>query len=143
VRGTPGRLIETRWGATRLLAFDAEAQGREFSYGDGKARSYYVEGLQRKGNALQWSIRATRAANVHITLRYRNLAPGPSGPILLEYAGQELRASLTPTADNKAIQSVTLGTLRIESGALAPLTLSMPGPDRPETQIFELSLQPN
>jgi len=141
VRGTPGRLIETRWGATRLLAFDADAQGTEFSYGDGKTRSYYVEGLHREGNALQWSIRATRPANVHVTLRYRNLAPGPSGPILLEHAGQKLRASLTPTADSKAIQSVELGTLRIESGALSPLTLSMPGPDRPKAQIFELSIR--
>jgi hypothetical protein len=143
VRGTAGRLIETRWGTTQLLVFDADAQGANFSYGDGKARNYYVEGLEREGNALQWSIRATRPADLRVTLRYRSIEPGTNSPILLEHAGKSLRALLTTTADEKSIQSLDLGTLHVESGALSPLTLRMPGPDRPRTQIFEIVLAPN
>jgi alpha-L-fucosidase len=141
VRGAPGRLIETRWGTTQLLAFDADAQGKDFSYGDGKAPNYYVEGLEREGNALQWSIRATRPADLRVTLRYRTTEPGTNGAVVLEHASQSLRASLTPTTDTKAIQSIDLGKLHIEPGALSPLTLKMPGPDRPKTQIFEIWLQ--
>jgi hypothetical protein len=76
-----------------------------------------------------------------VTLRYRTTEPGTNGAVVLEHASQSLRASLTPTTDTKAIQSIDLGKLHLEPGALSPLTLKMPGPDRPKTQIFEIWLQ--
>ena len=43
----------------RLLAFDAEARGKNFKYGDGKAGAYFVAGFKKPTDSLAWKTRST------------------------------------------------------------------------------------
>jgi alpha-L-fucosidase len=67
------RYVSAAIPVTRLLAYDAVLHGDGFSFGDGKANRYYVEGWKTKDQNLTWNFRTTEAASFRLTIKY--LAP--------------------------------------------------------------------
>jgi hypothetical protein len=141
VRGEAGRLIETRGGDNQLLAFDAQADGTGFSYGDGKTARYYVTGVERPGNRLVWRARATESAPVKVRLRYSMPNAAPGARVVLRYGAATLSAPLVPTTTDRDLREADLGALVLATGELAPLSLTVEGAATP-VNIFELRLQP-
>jgi len=141
VRGEAGRLLETRYGSNQLLAFDAKAEGDGFSYGDGKTARFYVDGLERPGNHLVWSVRATQAAPVRVRLRYSTPDKTPPGRAVVRYGATTLTAPLVATDGEKDLREVDLGLLPLVAGDLADLSLTLEGAAKP-VHVFDLKLEP-
>jgi alpha-L-fucosidase len=139
VRGQAGRLIETRRGANQLLAFDASAEGTGFTYGDGKTARFYVDGLERAGNRLVWSVRGTKAAPVRVRLRYSTLDQTLAAPTraTVRYGATTLTAPLAATSGEKNLREVDLGELPLSAGSLADLSLTIEGA---RVHVFDLWL---
>ncbi|MGJ7032155.1 alpha-L-fucosidase [Niabella hirudinis] len=55
---------------TRLLAFDAQLQGKGFGFGDGKANRYYVEGWKLPEQQLMWKVRTMEAGQYDVVIKY-------------------------------------------------------------------------
>ncbi|MBN9298183.1 MAG: alpha-L-fucosidase [Filimonas sp.] len=55
---------------TRLLTFDAQQQGKGFSFADGKANHYYVEGWKSLVQSLSWDFRTSAKATYRIIVKY-------------------------------------------------------------------------
>ena len=140
VRGQAGRLLETRYGSNQLLAFDAKAEGTGFSYGDGKTARFYVDGLERPGNRLVWSVRATQAAPVRVRLRYSTPDKTPPGRAIVRYGATTLTAPLVATDGEKDLREVDLGLLPLAAGDLADLSLTLEDAAKP-VHIFDLKLE--
>jgi alpha-L-fucosidase len=139
VRGQAERLIETRRGANQLLAFDAKAEGTGFTYGDGKTARFYVDGLERPGNRLVWSVRGTKAAPVRVRLRYSTLDQTLAAPTraTVRYGATTLTAPLVATNGEKDLREVDLGELPLSAGSLADLSLTIEGA---RVHVFDLWL---
>lgn len=142
VRGQAGRLIETRGGDNQLLAFDAKAEGTGFTYGDGKTARFYVDGLERAGNRLVWSVRGTEAAPVRARLRYST----PEGfaatgaRFVVRYGATSLTAPIVATKGDKDLKEIDLGALPLAASSLADLSLTIEGAPSP-VHVFDLWLQ--
>src|SRR5438477_12542629 len=54
----------------RLLAFDAQLNGDNFSYGDGKAGKYYVQNWKSTNQWLSWTFRTTQPATFNVIMKY-------------------------------------------------------------------------
>jgi alpha-L-fucosidase len=78
----PWRIVPPGKTTTRLLAFDAEQQGKGFSFGDGKTNRYYVEGWKDTAQQLAWNFRVLKDGKYKLKIKY--LAPA-------ETAGGEYR----------------------------------------------------
>ena len=72
----PSRLLAPNSTLDRLLAFDAQQNGKGFSYGDGKTDRYYVEGWKTKEQSLSWQFNTIRPGKYKIRIKY--LAPAES-----------------------------------------------------------------
>src|SRR5688572_17767370 len=70
------RLLAPNSTLDRLLAFDAQQNGKGFSYGDGKTNRYYVEGWKSKEQSLRWEFNTIRPGKYKIRIKY--LAPAES-----------------------------------------------------------------
>jgi len=55
---------------TRLLAFDAELNGKGFGFGDGKSAGYFVEGWKSKEQSVSWFFRCVEPAMFRVVLKY-------------------------------------------------------------------------
>jgi alpha-L-fucosidase len=64
------RYVSSNIPLTRLLAFDANQHGAGFSFGDGKADRYYVDGWKNTGQYLTWTIRTTENSRYRINIKY-------------------------------------------------------------------------
>lgn len=142
--GTTGRLIETGWGHTQLLAFDAKTTGGPFVYGDGKKARYYVEGLQLPNTSLTWPIRATQSRKMKVVLSYNTAAATQPGDAVfhLTYGGRTWTTPVVPTATDTTVQTIEIGLIDIQSGDLEPLTLTVTGGDATPVRVFELNVEP-
>ncbi|HEY5774251.1 MAG TPA: alpha-L-fucosidase, partial [Chitinophagaceae bacterium] len=72
----PSRLLAPNSTLDRLLAFDAQQNGKGFGYGDGKTNRYYVEGWKSKEQSLRWQFNTIRPGKYKIRIKY--LAPAES-----------------------------------------------------------------
>ena len=70
------RLLAPNSTLDRLLAFDAQQNGKGFGYGDGKTNRYYVEGWKTKEQSLSWEFNTIRPGEYKIRIKY--LAPAES-----------------------------------------------------------------
>ena len=141
--GVPGRLLQEDAKTNQLLAFDAKAVGQKFVYGDGKTARYYVSGLENPGNALEWSVRTDKAESFLASVRYNtihNQMP-PGGKFVLRFGKQTFYAPVVASQNVKEIEEASFGKLRIDSGILHELELSIDGPAG--VQTFELDLTPD
>jgi alpha-L-fucosidase len=143
VLGVPGRLLASKDMNNQLLGFDADAVGKDFTYGDGKTNRDYVDGLEIVGNNLRWDIRTDHPTTYHVTLSYSSPAPSaaPGTTFSLNFGGQTLTGTASATANERAVAILDLGTLDIEPGKLQPLTLTLTGTRQP-LHFFEVNLAP-
>lgn len=55
---------------TRLLAFDAQLQGKGFGFGDGKTDRYYVDGWKRPEQKVTWKVSLPAARSYDVVIKY-------------------------------------------------------------------------
>ena len=72
----PSRLLAPNSTLDRLLAFDAQQNGKGFGFGDGKTNRYYVEGWKTKEQSLSWEFNTIKPGKYKIRIKY--LAPAES-----------------------------------------------------------------
>jgi alpha-L-fucosidase len=144
VRTVPGRLIDTAVGTNRLLAFDAQTRGAGFSYGDGKAARYYVDGLEAPKNALSWDVRS-RNAGTEFTATVKYSTASPDTPVNTSFeltlGQQRLRGVIIPSNDPKTVQVAQLGRIRLPAKVPAALTLDISPDTSVKVHVFEVDLQ--
>lgn len=63
------RYVSTNTAVTRLLAFDADLSNR-FKFGDGKTDRFYVEGWEKKEQAVKWDFRTSFPQKFRIVIKY-------------------------------------------------------------------------
>ncbi|PZU08251.1 alpha-L-fucosidase [Sphingomonas sp.] len=136
LRAVADRVIDLAFGRNQLLAFDAQAIGKGFTYGDGKTGRYYVDGLETPGNRLTWPVRLRGTAPGNITLRYATTAP-TGGRFVLSAGGKSFFAQIRPTASPTTMASADFGPVPI-GRATAPLSLTIEGAAPGSVHIFEL-----
>lgn len=132
------RVVDTKYGQNQLLAFDAEAVGRGFRYGDGKAARYYVDGLEAAGNRLVWKVRGIGKAPVRFRLRYATLPGAAEGRFVLRYGTAVRRAPVVATRAATEMALADFGDIALRTDAPAPLELSIKGGAPGSIHVFEL-----
>jgi hypothetical protein len=142
VKAVPGRLLDGS-GNNILLGFDGSADGAGFSYGDGKTARYYVDGLEKAGNSLHWTVRVDQVATFAVDIRYSTpttvLALGTR--FAVQFGSTVLTVPITPTANEGQLVSLHLGALNIAPAGLAPLTVRVEGATSP-IHFLEVDLTP-
>jgi alpha-L-fucosidase len=76
IEADPVRLLTGATTTQRLLAFDAQQQGGDFRYGDGKTDRYYVEGWAKKEQSLTWKFRLNEPMTFTVNMKYIAVAEG-------------------------------------------------------------------
>ncbi|HEV3417384.1 MAG TPA: alpha-L-fucosidase [Pirellulales bacterium] len=141
MKSHPGRLLAARR-ENRLLGFDAEARGKGFKYGDGKAAAYFVAGFKRPSDSLGWKVRLNELATFDVSVKYSTTSTQETGSYLVKFDRQSLEGQVQPTRGAKDIQTVKLGQIKLSAGEeeilLQPTQIN--GGDL--MQFFELILTP-
>ena len=138
--GFPGRLVQEDVSINRLLAFDAAARGDGFSYGDGKASRYYIDGLNHEGNTLDWQVRSRGVERYRVEAVFASAAPKKSSvaALTLKLGTIDLHAEARSNGDPMKLLHVVLGEVQVAEH-LTPMKLSMQGD---ALHIFEVDLIP-
>jgi alpha-L-fucosidase len=121
--------------------FDAKAQGTGFSYGDGKAGRYYVDGLEKKGNSLEWKVRVDQPARFSVDVRYSTPRPtlASGAKFVVRVGSSVLSAPVTATASEREMGKLHLGELDLAAGDLQQIEVSLEGAVTP-VHFFEVDL---
>ncbi|HEV2970821.1 MAG TPA: alpha-L-fucosidase [Pirellulales bacterium] len=137
----PGRLLAAEH-ENRLLGFDAEAHGKGFKYGDGKAAAYFVAGFKGPSDSLGWKVRLNEPATFDASVKYGTTSAQETGSYLVRFGQQSLEGQVQPTRGAKDIQTIKLGQIKLPAGEeeilLQPTRID--GGDL--MQFFELILTP-
>lgn len=143
VKAVLGRVLQPEFGRNILLGFDAATQGKGFSYGDGKTARYYVDGLEKQGNALSWNVRAERSTQFSVDVHYStpktSLTPGAH--FVVRFGSQILTAPITATAGEREVGTLSLGKIGVAQGAPQRLEITIEGATTP-IHFFEVGLTP-
>lgn len=143
VKAVLGRVLQPEFGRNILLGFDAATQGKGFSYGDGKTARYYVDGLEKQGNALSWNVRAERSTQFSVDVHYStpktSLTPGAR--FVVRFGSQILTAPITATAGEREVGTLSLGKIGVAQGAPQRLEITIEGATTP-IHFFEVGLTP-
>lgn len=141
VKAIAGRLLQPEYGKNILLGFDAKAVGTGFTYGDGKTARYYVDGLEKKGNSLQWNVRVDRPAKLSVDVAYSTpkatLAAGAK--FVVKLGANVLSAPVAATTQEREIKTLHLGELELSAGELQRLEVTLEGAETP-VHFFEVDL---
>jgi alpha-L-fucosidase len=122
------RYVSTNIPLTRLLAFDAQQQGKGFGFGDGKTDRYYVDGWKNKDQSLSWNFRTSAASDFKIVIKY--LAPEETSGGIYSVALDEHYSQNNVTTTSKSTTVITreLGTVSLTAGThslkMAPVTIA-------------------
>jgi alpha-L-fucosidase len=139
-RGVAGNLVQADVSVNRLLAFDAEANGSGFSYGDGKASRYYIDGLEREGNNLAWKVRSRARRRYRVEAVFASAVAKKSGvaTLNLKLGDTELHGEARSDGNVTNLQRVSLGEIEVPEH-LTSMTLTMTGDP---LHFFEVDLIP-
>lgn len=143
VKAKQGRLLGTHWGNNRLLGFDATTDGVDFSYGDGKAARYYVDDLEKKGNALRWNVRMNESGKLDVSILYSTAKPSVAtgSQFVVHLGSQTLTAPIVATSSPTKMQTLHMGELNLQPSMLQDLSVSTTeGADK--IHFFEVDLKP-
>lgn len=97
----------------RLLAFDAELKGKGFSFGDGKAVSYFVEGWKSKEQEVKWYFRTTEPVSFKLLIKYV-ASPETEGTYKLMLDDKTFEDKVTATEKGNSIITKELGIVKLE-----------------------------
>lgn len=113
VQADPVRLLSDLGVANRLLAFDAELQGKGFGFGDGKTDRYFVDGLKAEGQSFSWALRLMKPAKYQLVVKY---LPGadPDGSYRIDLGSFKTEA--IPITQKSGLVTQDLGKVEIPAG---------------------------
>jgi hypothetical protein len=143
IKAVAGRLLDSQSDTNVLLGFDATAEGTGFSYGDGKTARYYVDGLEKAGNSLNWGVRVNQATIFSVDVRYstpkNEIQPGAR--LVVRVGSTTLSSSIAATVNERHLGTLHLGELTIAPSSLQQLRVTLEGTASP-IHFFEVDLTP-
>ena len=107
----PTRFVQSNV-PTRLLAFDAEQQGKGFSFGDGKSAAYYVDGWKTKDQKISWTIRTVEPTTFKVIIKYV-ATPETGGTYKLDAGYISFTGKVDPSMKGNTIITKELGTVKL------------------------------
>ena len=138
----PGRLLADKGTANRLLAFDAEARGNGFKYGDGKAGAYFVAGFKKPTDSLAWKTRLNEPATFSVSVKYSTATDQLSGSYQVKLGEKTFDCQVKPTRNAKDIQTVKLGSVKLPAGEMEILFQPLQVAAGDALQLFEIDVDP-
>jgi alpha-L-fucosidase len=106
----PTRFVQSNVSA-RLLAFDAELQGKGFDYGDGKSAAYYVDGWKSKDQKISWTFRTVEPTTFKVIIKYVT-TPESEGTCKISVGSNFFREEVVSSKENTIITK-ELGTVKL------------------------------
>jgi alpha-L-fucosidase len=98
---------------TRLLAFDAELNGKGFTFGDGKAAAYFVEGWKTKEQSISWFFRCVEPTAFTVRIKYMTTT-ATAGEARIKVGDKIFTETITPAANGNRIIEKELGTVKLD-----------------------------
>jgi alpha-L-fucosidase len=88
--------------STRLLAFDAQLNGKGFGFGDGKSNAYFVDGWKSKDQSISWTFRCFEPAQFRVVLKYV-ASPETEGVSRIKAGDKTFTETITATQKGNGI----------------------------------------
>lgn len=108
------RYVFSNIAQSRLLAFDATLQGGGFSYADGKANHYYIEGWKSPAQSVHWTFKTISPATYAVRVKYMADAQC-SGTYQLQLDQLQYNGAIK-SGSQKGQQQQDAGTIRLQPG---------------------------
>lgn len=99
----------------RLLAFDAQLHGENFSYGDGKAGKYYVQNWKSKEQWLSWTFRTTQPVTFTVSMKYI-AGEGSGGTFQLQTGTHAKEIKITGSGSDTKVVLEDIDTITLPAG---------------------------
>jgi alpha-L-fucosidase len=100
---------------TRLLAFDAQLNGKGFGFGDGKSNAYFVDGWKSKDQSVSWVFRCFEPAQFRVILKYA-ASPETEGVSSIKAGDKFFTETITATQKGNEIVIKEIGTINTVAG---------------------------
>jgi alpha-L-fucosidase len=110
----PARVLDGAAGSDTWRAFDAELRGGGLTFGAGKTRDAWVQGLCRAGQAVRWPARLRQPARFDVAVSYDAQPASAGGTFVVRLGATSLAGTVSPGAQ----QTVALGRVALDAGAL-------------------------
>jgi alpha-L-fucosidase len=126
---------------TRLLAFDAQLNGKGFGFGDGKATGYFVEGWKSKEQSISWFLRCVEPAMFKLVLKYM-ATPESEGVSRIKAGDKIFTETVLPTQSGSRVVTKELGTVKLDA-AINEINISALDIKKADLmKLFEIQLIP-
>jgi hypothetical protein len=102
--------------SNRLLAFDAQLQGKGFKFGDGKTDRYYVEGWKQKDQNINWQVRLNNPTVYRISVKYLGSTDGEGTFRFISDKSIIKEEKITAPKKSGQIITLDLGTVTLSKG---------------------------
>jgi alpha-L-fucosidase len=133
------RILSPNISLHRLLAFDAQLHGNNFSYGDGKAGKYYVQNWKSKDQWLSWTFRITQPATFKISMKYL-AGEGNGGTFVLQSGSYSKEIKITGSGSETKVLTEDIDSISLPAGT-HELTIKPVSIDKRELmKLLELQL---
>ncbi|MES2330554.1 MAG: alpha-L-fucosidase [Bacteroidota bacterium] len=119
---------------TRLLAFDAELNGKGFGFGDGKSTGYFVEGWQTKDQSVSWFFRCVEPTMFKVVLKYM-ASPETEGVSRIKVGDKVFTETVTPTQTGNSLITKELGMVKLD---VAITEINISAIDIKKTELMKL-----
>lgn len=110
----PVRVLESA-AVNKLLAFDANLEGGDFGFGDGKPKRYYVYRWRNKDQSISWDLRLNKSATYHIVLKYAG-SEDSEGAYHLQIGDFKKQANIPAGQENGQVYTKELGKVTLKPG---------------------------
>lgn len=127
--------------STRLLAFDAELSGKGFTFGDGKASSYFVEGWKTKSQFVSWLFRCAEPGLFSVVVKYA-ASPETAGTAQIKVGDQFFSTPIEASMAGNRIVTKEIGTVKMDA-AITEIKISALEIKKEELmKLLEVQLHP-
>ncbi|THU34068.1 alpha-L-fucosidase [Niastella caeni] len=134
------QVLSPNMSAHRLLAFDAQLHGDNFSYGDGKAGKYFVQNWKSKDQWLSWTFRITKPVTVAVNMKYI-AGEGNGGTFVLQTGTHSKEIKITGSGSDTKVSTQDIDVISLPAGT-HELTIKPVAIDNGELmKLLELQLQ--
>lgn len=100
----------------KLMVFDAQLNGKGFTYGDGKPNREYVTGWKKKEQSISWNFRLNEPAEFNISLNYNTARNDESGTVVLKINDQEIQLNYKPVLEREGSGRLQAGKIKLNAG---------------------------
>lgn len=119
---------------TRLLAFDANLNGKGFGFGDGKSTGYFVEGWKTKSQSVSWFFRCVEPTVFKVIVKYM-ASPETEGISRIKVGDKVFTETVIPTQAGNTIITKELGTVKLD---VAITEINIAAIDIKKTELMKL-----